>query len=156
VNIYEHSQAFGGEPDKAIEFAASTLAAMGYRLDERAGSMLVASLPMLLNDSKNPLQGVGRIEIRADRGSISTRADLNKLSRLYKGLGFSLVGLGILLSVVMVVTLPPKIKWEYRLLLAWAPLVPWVVIAPAMYSWSMRRARKAVATLLQNAAVMAR
>jgi hypothetical protein len=73
---YESSQPFNGNPAKAIDFAAMTLAAIGFRIDERTDSTLRAS-GYFTSTNKNAWFGVSQVILRVSGGLVSAQAQLD-------------------------------------------------------------------------------
>lgn len=154
MKIYETSRSLEGDAGRALDFAAATLAAMGFTIEARRPTELDANGPGLRCAGRSPLRGISAIHLRASAGTLSATADLSSCRRMFLVLGMMLVGMAVFL-LVLFNTIPIHRRGPYYWWMPAAPLAPWPVLLPAMYAWANRSARKAVDTLIQNAATMA-
>jgi hypothetical protein len=154
---HEISEPFHGDASRAMQFAAASLTAAGFRIDEVTDTALRATGRMMCNSKENPLVGVSNLEIVAGGGTLRGRAELNSLKKFFFLMVFVL--LGVLAVVEIIFLLVPMHDNSGHLTGHWMMLVPllamspWVVLLPLIYVFMLKRVKRAAETLLHNCAV---
>jgi hypothetical protein len=154
----ELTETFRGDSKRAMDFMASTLTAVGFRIEKIDESTLSAKGPMMMSNKQNPLLGASKLEIGVSGGSLWARADLRGGKRLFQILGVMILVMASLGEGAIYVTTAfghhhgrvPVWMMDIIPLLA---LSPWPILLPLMYHMTKRNARRAVQTLLHNAAM---
>jgi hypothetical protein len=156
---YETSESFSGSPAKAIEFAAAALTTGGFRIEDHSETMLQAKGSGTCNN-KNAYYGISLLTLRVSGGILRAEATIDAGKRILRLLG--LVLSIVFAATVLVFVVTPmtnhhgqSLPVNQRLLLPLLPFAPWPVLAPVMAMVFRSRARKAVDTLVHNAAAMA-
>jgi hypothetical protein len=93
---YERSDSFNGNPRKALEFAAATLTAAGFRIGEKSENSLTATASRRgdWDRCQALLRNVVSIEVQARNGRLTARAELAEYPVLQK-FGSMIVGAGV-------------------------------------------------------------
>jgi hypothetical protein len=156
---YESSQPFRGNPAGAINFAAATLAASGFRIQERTDTTLRVSGGMF-NSNKNPLFGSSQITLSVSGGRVQASAKIDGPKRVMLLVAVILFfTFGLIVVTFLLASMHDQhghtAGTHQKLILGLLPLCPWPVVIPLMYFLVRYKARKAVDTLVHNAATMA-
>jgi hypothetical protein len=153
---HEASVTYNGDSRRVMQLAAESLTAAGMRIDSKTDSTLEFSGPGLNSTNENPLLGISRARLSATGSTISIRADLGAVQRLFRILLYMIVALDVVACVVLFLVLRGKMATPLVLTIAIAPVAPWIVLLPLMSGWMKRRTMRAIETLLNNLSVAAR
>jgi hypothetical protein len=154
----EITEPFRGDSRRAMDFVMAALTAAGFRIEKSNDTTLSATAPMMMSTRQNPLLGASRLEIAISGGSLTARADLTGARRLFQILGVMMVAM-MAIGETATILLVSLHKYHGRTpgrLVEFIPLMalsPWPILLPLMYQFTKRNARRAVQTLLHNAAM---
>ncbi len=155
---YETTEPFRGDSKRAMDFLMSTLTAAGFRIEKINDSKLSAAPPMMMSNRQNPLLGASKLEIGISGGSLWARSDLTGAKRLFQILGGMILAMMVIGETAIILTVSLH-KYHGRTpgrLVEFIPLLalsPWPILLPLMYGLTKRNARRAIQTLLHNAAM---
>jgi hypothetical protein len=144
---YKRSVSFGGSADKAIEVARLQFMANGFKLDQPSETELVATGHGMHSSRQNPIAGVSHARITVSSHSIDIIAELGGVKFMQKFLYIFPPALGGFLAIVFACI--PSFPWHVPLM-AFLPVLPWVVISPLMAKWIKNRTTRAVDILAHN------
>jgi hypothetical protein len=154
--IYETTESFRGEPRRAMEIIGSALTTAGLRIESRTDSSLHVTGPrwFVRGGKGNTLGAVTDLEVSVAAGSLSARADLSLVDRaLLLAGGF--VTIFLILLALLAVYIPFGRSLPIRLLMMDGPMMlAGLLPLPLARKLAQRRIRRAIETLLHNAAAM--
>ena len=124
--------------------------ANGFRLDRPRETQLIAMGPGILRSTQqNPLLGVSHATISVSANSIDLQAELGGVKFLQQFIILFPPALGGFLSLTFFFM--PNAP-NSAPLMAFVPVLPWLVISPLMARWIKTRTTKALDTLVYNMA----
>ena len=146
---YKTSVPFTGSGTVAIEAARLQLSANGFKLDQPGKTQLIATGPGMRSTDQDPILGVSHAKISVNAGSIELQAELGGVKFMQRFIFLFPPALGGFLALTFFFM--PEMP-NFVPLLAFAPILPWLVISPLMAKWIKTRTIKAVDTLVHNMA----
>lgn len=166
----QESTNLSGDTQLALDFAANVLATHGFTIERREPGRMEFIGPGMNSTRQNPLLGASRIMLEAQSDRLSITAELGGVESMRRFmLVFPLVlGLGLgcgfaILNYLSIVNfqffgvngVPVAAPWAAPmagLLLGLLPTVPWLFLAPWIARRLQAQTRRALQTLLRNAA----
>jgi hypothetical protein len=145
---YDRTVSLGGPAARAIDAATAAFNANGFRIRERGESSIEAEGPGINNSRENPILGASLVQLRVFGDSLSLRAELRAIGRLFRFLGLLIAALAVANTTWLLVVY--RHRPGFALLLGLLPFVPWVVLLPLMAAWFRRRTVRALDALLHN------
>ena len=152
---YDTSIPFHGDSEKAMKLAADALTSSNFRIDAFSGNQLRFTGPGMNSNRENPLRGFSTGEISISAGSITFRGEMGAIQKFRLFLTLFIAGMALFFVILFGVILRHKIAPQAKYI-APLPLAPWIVLIPLFARQTRKRAEKAIDTLLNNMAQMAR
>jgi len=155
---YESSTVVKGDSSKALEFAVTVFAGVGFRITSRAENAVELAGPGMNNTRGNPLRGVSAVRVQTDGNRLSLDADLGGVEWISKFLFWFPIllclGIGVFLSILFLKVLGPG-PWIW-IVVAVVSIngMLWNVLGPFLSRRIAARTRSALDTLLTNAGSM--
>ena len=163
---YAKTVPFAGNAAKALNAAQTAFIGEGFRIVASRDDELRVNGPGLNGTKENSLKGVGEASIIIRNSAIEMKANLNGTAKLKKFLRFFPLVLMLLFSlvggivfVIIALTSSEKPPWWVFLIIVAAPalaLSPWLLLSPMMTRWIENRTVRALDTLLDNMAMIAK
>jgi hypothetical protein len=151
---YAASLPFGGNTDKALGLAESTLTAVGFRLTERTADSMEWAGPGMHSTRQSALVGASRIRVLDGRGKLAIEADLGGVARMSRFVRLFPVGLALflggVLSVVFSLVHGPGTWLAVVAAVVGGNAVLWWLLAPLMARGIRARTCRELDTLLAN------
>ena len=158
TNDYQKSVDFRGDPDKALECAASVFINANFRVTPVGRSQLnVENASMFLNSKRNPLMAVSHATITASSAVISIEAELGALRRLIRLVMFLILATDVPVTIgvgVLLWSQHDPDRFAAMAITGAAMALPFVIIFPLVRFFVGRSAKGALDTLLHNMAAM--
>jgi hypothetical protein len=168
---YSKSIPFHGDVNKALDFATVVLAKNSFIIQNKKGSALEMLGPGMRSNRQDPILGVSRIHISADRSQLIVDAELGGVDRMRRfltyfpvsmALGFILLFGGVaglifgqLSGVGFGVPAAPGWWWlAMTVPISVFPLLPWLFLSPLMIRSIRKKTVLALDTLLNNMATV--
>jgi hypothetical protein len=155
---YETTEAYRGDPRRALDFLAGILTAYGYRIEELTDSTLrAAAATMFSNGRRYPLLGAANIEFTASGGLLRARADVTGGKKLFLAMGLGMLfPMAFLEWIFLAGRLHDQPAGQWVAVVPALVVCPWLVLLPLIYRYSQGRARRGIQLLLHNAAMATR
>ncbi len=144
---YKTTASFTGSSSAAMEAARLQFMANGFKLDQSSDDLLVVTGPGMYNNQQNPIVGISHAKITISSSTIEICAELGGVKFMQRFLYIFPPALGA--SLALVFALVPTFP-RHAPLMAFLPVLPWVVISPLIARWLKNRTTKAVDTLVHN------
>jgi hypothetical protein len=140
-----------GDGHTLLEKARSVFVQEGYSVSPISGHRFEASGGHPLHNNKNPIHGISRAVFMVSAGMLTVETDLGGVRKLRNFLVIFPPSLGLFLAVVFTLAgdfadQPPYMA----IVVAFAPIAPWAVLAPVLTYVFRRRTIRTLETLLQN------
>ena len=144
---YTISVPFSGSISGAVEAARSQFIANGFRLDQPSETELIATGQGMYSTKRNPIVGVSYARITVSSDSIDITAKLGGVKLLQRVVYIFPPALAGCLALIFacIPSFPGHVP-----LMAFLPVVPWIIISPLMARWVRTRTTKALDTLAYN------
>jgi hypothetical protein len=146
---YNTSVPYAGPIHIPMETARSHFIANGFRIDQLSETELIAIGQGMYSTKQNPIAGASRTRIIVGPDSISIIAELGGVKMMQRFLYIFPPALAGCLALIFAFI--PSFP-RHAPLLAFLPVVPWIVLSPLMAGWVKNRTIKALDTLAHNMA----
>jgi hypothetical protein len=157
---YSNTANFEGETGRALDFAAASLGAIGFRTLVRDDSSLEMVGPGMNSTRQSSLVGASRLIVACDAHELSISADLGGVRFMKRFITFFPIGLLLTLGVVFFVVF--SIVFDHRgwvdvVLWSLAPnAILWAILSPLLGRKVESRTRRALDALLNEIAIHGR
>lgn len=152
---YETNVPFRGDTEKAMKLAADALTASNLKIESFGANQVRFSGGRLCNNHENPLRGISTGEITIAAGNISFKGELGAVRKFIKFMVLFLAGMAVFLVLLFGVVLRNRVG-THAVYIAPAPFAPWIIILPIIMRKVRGQTRRAIDTLLNNMAQVAK
>jgi hypothetical protein len=144
---YKTSVPYKGPTHPPLETARSHFIANGFRIDRLSETELIAIGQGMYSTKQNPIAGASRTRITVSPDSIDIIAELGGVKSIQRFLYIFPPALAGCLALIFACI--PGFPAN-ALLLAFLPVLPWMVLSPLMARWVRRRTIGALDNLAHN------
>ena len=144
---YTLSVPCSGSISAAVETARLQFIANGFRLDQPSETELIATGEGMYSTKRNPIVGVSHARITVTSDSVDIVAKLGGVKLMQRFLYIFPPALAGCLALIFACI--PSFP-RHAPLMAFLPVVPWIIISPLMARWIRTRTTKALDTLAYN------
>ncbi|GMV90747.1 MAG: hypothetical protein AMXMBFR82_05250 [Candidatus Hydrogenedentota bacterium] len=148
---YKKTVPITGDGRKVLDQARNTFIQQGFDVSPVSGHQFEARGEKLLRNNHNPFHGVSRADFMIAGGMLTVDAALGGVRRLRNFLIVFPPALALAIAVIF--SLLGEFAgqpWYVPFLLALAPVVPWIFIAPLMTYSFQRKVIRTLDSLLEN------
>src|SRR4051794_29859770 len=156
----KHSKSvpFHGDVAKALDAAATSLMALGFRIAAKDRASLRVTGSGMMGTSHSPLRGASRIQLSAGADGLSLDADLGTVESQTRFIRFVPLAIIMVASAIMlgVVTAfsPEPVKSNAPAGFAVLFIIVWTIISQLLTRAMVKRTCRALDTLLDNMVVI--
>jgi hypothetical protein len=143
---YTKSETIVGNGGKALGLAYTVLAQANFRVVKDGDREAEFVGPRMISGRQNPLNGARCVRIAVRGNRLHLDADLQGVGWLFMLLCGVLVAVGIILTLVMLLSDDP----DANPLVLVLPLGIWLILLPVMYWWTRRIVVQAYDTFMAN------
>lgn len=154
---YSKTVPISGDGRTILDQARNVFLQQGFDVSPISAQRFEARGEKLLRNNHNPYHGVSRATFMVAGGTLTVDAALGGVRRLRNFLFVFPPTLALVLAVTFRLMDNFAGQPSYMpFLLAFAPIVPWVVLAPLMTYWFRRKVVQTLDTMLENLRAMGR
>ncbi|MBN1436082.1 MAG: hypothetical protein JW936_03315 [Sedimentisphaerales bacterium] len=146
---YTKSIPFNGSPSDALETARLQFAVHGFQVDQPVPNQLVAVGPGMQSTNQNPILGVSRVTITINPDTIDLQAELAAVRFMQRFIFF--LPPALCAFVALILAFIPSLP-TYTPILAFTPVLPWLITYPLIARRVKYNTTHALDTLLHNLA----